>query len=123
MRREATTPITRDTPPEHWPAFLRAEEVATLLGLSVKSVREQIKAGHIPRVPLQLDNILVARGTVLRLACLAEGVGDAQELARRQAAVTVARERLGRLSGDVRVAEEELRLAEDRLNKLTQGGA
>lgn len=117
-----TAAITRDTPPEQLPLFLKVSEVSVLLGLSDQSVRDAIRAGVIPKVPLPTDNILIARGTVLRLACLSESAGAAQELARLQAAVDVAREKVGRIAGELRNAEEALRLAEDRLRNFVSEG-
>jgi hypothetical protein len=117
-----TTPaITRDTPPEQLPLFLSVAHVAALLGLSEQSVRDAVRKGDIPKVPLPTDNILIARGTVLRLACLSESAGAAQELARLQAAVDVAREKVGRIAGELRNAEEALRLAEARYQEFTRG--
>jgi hypothetical protein len=122
MSRGAVT-ITRDTPPELWPATMRPVEVGAVLLLSEDAVRTAVRSGAIPKIPLPTDNVLIAKGTVLRLVGLSEGIGDAMELARREAAVEVARERLARIAGDLRAAEDVLRLAEERLRELKSGSA
>lgn len=114
------TTLTRNTTPEQWPAFFKVEEIAQVLPLSVPSIREAIRTGAIPKVDLPTENVLIACGTVRKLACLADDLGEAHELARREAAVSVARAKVGALAGELREAEEALRLAEVRLQEWSR---
>lgn len=121
MKNKAIT-LTHTTPVEQWPAFLTVREASAVTRLSEQTVREWVHSGRLAKVNLPTENLLIPKGALLNHAGLHLGSGDAQELARREAAVLVARQQVARLTGDLREAEEALRLAEERQRAAVQGG-
>lgn len=114
--------LSHTTPVEQWPALMTVKEVSAVSRLSEDTVRQWIKTGRLARVDLPTDNVLIPKGALLSHAGLFQGVGHTVECARLEAAVLVARGQVARLSGELREAEEMLRLAEERQREFVRGG-